>query len=104
MLKRIVKNLIPIVIVVGAISFSGALFYLNQDKAGENASENSSLSQEVAQTAIDYINKNMLQEGTTASLISVTEETEFINSILKLEIKNTTLMLLKMENFYLQTE
>jgi len=79
MFERIVKNLIPIVIVVGAISFSGALFYLNQGETGENTSD----SQKIAQTAINYINENMLQEGTTASLVSVVEE----NGVYKFRLK-----------------
>jgi len=53
-------------IAAAGLAAGGVFFYLNKVKPSSG--------QEVAQKAIDYINKNLLQSGTTASLVSVVEE------------------------------
>ena len=82
MLEKFTKNLIPIAIIIAGIIIAGVLFYLEQEKSTEEISENPS-PQETAEKTIDYINENMLQEGTTASLISVVEE----NGVYKFRLK-----------------
>jgi len=77
MVEKFKKILIPIAIIIAGILIAGAVVYVNQRKA-------SALSpQAAAQKAIDFINKNLLQQGTTASLVSVTEE----NGLYKLKLK-----------------
>ena len=77
MVEKQGKNLIPIAIIIAGILIAGAVVYVNQKKA-------SALSpQAAAQKAIDFINKNLLQQGTTASLVSVIEE----DGLYKLKLK-----------------
>jgi hypothetical protein len=77
MVEKQGKNLIFVAIIIAGILIAGAVVYVNQKKA-------SALSpQAAAQKAIDFINKNLLQQGTTASLVSVTEE----NGLYKLRLK-----------------
>lgn len=70
------KLLLPISIVVAGVIIAGAFVYINQGKVQEPVSEETPSFQEIAEKAIDYINKNKdtLTGGVTASLISVTEE------------------------------
>ena len=81
MSKGFVKNLIPISIIIAGLLIAGAFIYINQGK--EITSEEGLSSQEIAEKAINYINQNILQEGTTASLISVGEE----NGVYKIHLK-----------------
>jgi len=76
------KNLIPIAIIIAGLLIAGALVYINQGKVTEKVSENLS-PQEAAEKAIDYINQNLLEEGTTASLVNVVEE----NGVYKFRLK-----------------
>jgi len=77
MVEKQGKNLIFIAIIIAGILIAGAVVYVNQKKA-------SALSpQAAAQKAIDFINKNLLQQGTTASLVSVIEE----DGLYKLKLK-----------------
>ncbi|GAH99530.1 unnamed protein product [marine sediment metagenome] len=81
MSKGFVKNLIPISIVIAGLLIAGAFIYTNQGKeitSGEGLS-----SQEIAEKAINYINENILAEGSTASLLDVTEE----GDIYKIQLK-----------------
>lgn len=81
MSKGFVKNLIPISIIVAGLLIAGAFIYTNQGK--EITSEEGLSPQEIAEKAINYINQNLLQEGTTASLINITEE----GSVYKIHLK-----------------
>ena len=78
MVEKIRKNLIFIAIIIAGILIAGAVVFVNQRKA-------SALSpQAAAQKAIDFINKNLLQQGTTASLVNVIEENGFYKLRLKI--------------------
>jgi hypothetical protein len=73
------KNLIltSILVVVAIALIGGGVFYMNKKKnsKGMIASVSGVLSsQEAGNKSIDYINKNLLQSGTTASLKTITEE------------------------------
>jgi len=59
------KYIILGVVAVGLVT-AGVFIYINKVKPGSD--------KKVVQKAIDYINKNLLQPGTTASLVSVVEE------------------------------
>jgi glutaredoxin len=85
MIKIQSKNLIPIAIVLAGLLIAGALLYINQGKDKEKISGLLS-SQQAAEKAINYINQNLLQPGTTtASLISVIEENGLYKFHLKIE-------------------
>jgi len=76
------KILIPISIIIAGLIISGTIFYLRK---GEKVSGTLS-SQQAAQKAIDFINKNKEMfglEGTEASLVSITEE----NGVYKMKLK-----------------
>jgi len=64
------KN-IPIAIIIVGIVIAGAIYYTS--KPGEEVGEILP-SQEAAERVINFINQNLLTEGTTASLIEVSEE------------------------------
>lgn len=81
MSKGFIKNLIPISIIIAGLLIAGAFIYTNQGK--EITSEEGLSSQEIAEKAINYINQNILQEGTTASLLNVGEE----NGVYKIHLK-----------------
>jgi hypothetical protein len=67
--------LMPLAIVIGALIIGGTLLFLKQEKTEEPARSEETLSPgQIANTAIDYINQNLLQEGVQASLIEVLEE------------------------------
>jgi len=76
------KISIPISIIIAGLIIAGAFVYTNQEKTG-GGGEQALASQEAAQIAIDFINQNLLQEGTTASLLSVAEE----NGVYKIHLK-----------------
>jgi hypothetical protein len=76
------KILIPIAIIIAGILIAGAVIYTNRGKISQKFPEVLS-SQVAAEKAIDFINKNLLQQGTTASLVSVIEE----NGLYKLKLK-----------------
>ena len=82
MLEKLTKSLIPVAIFVAGLLIAGALVYVNQGKVEEKISEGLS-SQQAAGKAINYINQNVLQQGTTASLVNVTEE----NGVYKFRLK-----------------
>jgi len=75
--EKLRKNLIPIAIVVAGLLIAGAVIYVNRGKEGVLSP------QAAAQKAIDFINKNLLQQGMTATLIGVVEE----NGLYKLNFK-----------------
>ena len=76
MFKKIL--LIPIAIVVAGALIAGAIIYLNQGNVSGSLSP-----QKAAEKAISYINQNMVAAGTTASLVTVTEE----NGVYKIHLK-----------------
>ena len=76
MLEKFSKNLIVAVIIVGIV-IAGVFLYLNQEETSELSPE------EVAEKAVDFINQNILTEGSTASLAEVTEE----GSVYKIKLK-----------------
>ncbi|MDP2966920.1 MAG: thioredoxin family protein, partial [bacterium] len=71
------KNLIPIAIIVAGLLIAGVLVYLNKGKVKILPP------QQAAEKAINYINQNLLTEGTTASLVNVAEE----NGVYKFRLK-----------------
>ena len=82
--EKITKFLVPISIVLAGVIIAGAFIYLNQGKTDESASEDASLSQQMAEKAINFINENVLAEGNTASLLSVVEEGDIYKIKLKI--------------------
>ena len=91
MIKEITKNLIPVAIVVAGVLIAVAVivsvnpsFFANfASLANLTKSESHLSADEAAEKAINYINENMLQEGTTASLISSVPE----NGLYKFQLK-----------------
>lgn len=82
MLEKLMKNALPTAIVIAAVIIGAVLVYTN--KVGINKEEEGILSVQVAaEKTINYINNNLLSGGTTASLVSVSEE----NGLYKLKIK-----------------
>ncbi len=83
--KKLLKNLIPLTIAVVGILIIGAIIFVNQ---GERKEEAQSLSaqeiQKIAEKTVDFINKNLLGGGVTASLINTSEEYGLVK--LKFEI------------------
>ncbi len=77
MIEKFKKNLIAIAIIIVGTLIAGAVIYVNQGK------EKTLSPQAAAEKTIDFINKNLLQEGMTASLVKVTEE----NGLYKLTLK-----------------
>ncbi|MCX6764186.1 MAG: hypothetical protein NTU58_00535 [Candidatus Nealsonbacteria bacterium] len=78
------KNLAVLSIIIAAVIISGTLLYTNHKKCDANKSSADVLSsQTVAEKALAFINKNMLQEGLSASLVSIIKE----NELYKLKIK-----------------
>ena len=76
------KFILPIAIIFAAVIIGGALVYTNQSKCDKYSSEILS-SDAAGERAIAFINKNMLQEGFSASLLGVTKE----NELYKVKIK-----------------
>jgi hypothetical protein len=63
------KILIPLAIIIAGVLIAGAVVYVKKCPSKE-----SFLTPQVAaQKAIDFINKNLLQQGMTASLVNVVE-------------------------------
>ncbi len=77
-MEKINKFLTPIAILVAGLIVAGVFFYVNQGKVGTASP------QAIAQKAMDYINQNLLQEGTTASLVDVVEESGLYKFRLKI--------------------
>ena len=79
------KILIPISIIIAGLLIAGAFVYINQGKIREPVSEEGLSAQQIAEKAIDYINKNKdtLTGGNTASLLNIAEE----GSVYKIHLK-----------------
>lgn len=71
---------ILVIVVVGLVG--GGIFYLLKQKKTSQSTAGIISSQEAGAKAIDYINKNLLQAGTTASLKDVSQE----NGLFKITI------------------
>jgi len=71
------KISIPISIIIAGLMIAGAFVYTNQEKTEVLSPR------EAAQIAIDYINNNLLEEGETASLVSITEK----SGLYKIQLK-----------------
>ena len=76
------KNLIPVAIIVAGLLIAGALVFINKGEISDKVSGTLS-PQQAAEKAIDYINQNLLEQGTTASLVNVAEE----NGVYKFRLK-----------------
>jgi len=62
---------ISVAIVIAGVLITGSLLYINKTKTPK---ENILSSQEAAQKAINFINENLIQKGTVASLVDVVQE------------------------------
>jgi len=76
MLEKLTKFLIPLSIIVAGLIIGGAFIYINQGKIKEPTVKEAFSPQQVAEKAIDYINKkkDTLTGGNIASLLNVVEE------------------------------
>jgi len=83
MIEKFRKNLIPIIIVIGVLAFAGTFIFVNQRKVKKPVSEEVLSPQQITEKVINFINQNLLPEGTTASLIDITEEGEVYKIRLK---------------------
>lgn len=84
MVEKFSKILIPLSIVFVGFLITGTLVYFNQAKLKSPEEKIEIISpQEAAEKAINYINQNILEQGTTASLINVEEE----NGVYKFKLK-----------------
>lgn len=74
-MAKLTKNFSIYIIIAGLI-IGGAVIYTHQKGCNDaaNISENILTAQEAAEKAVDFINKYLLEEGATASLIDVSEE------------------------------
>jgi glutaredoxin len=87
------KNLIVtlILVVIAVVFIGGGIFYMSKNKnsAGMLASVSGAISsQQAGDKAIDFINKNLLQEGVTASLKEIKEESGLFKAIIKINQKD----------------
>jgi len=77
--KRV--NLIPLAIVVVGVLIAGVILHINQQKKSEGLTILPP--QKIGEKAIKYINENLITEGKTASLSTISEE----NGLYKIVIK-----------------
>jgi len=71
--KSILSVTLPAAIVIAAVIIGVVLVYTNQVKINKT-NQGVLTSQTAGEKAIKYINENLLSQGTTASLVSVSEE------------------------------
>jgi len=79
--KKSILIIILVIIIIALVG--GGIFYFKKQKNTPNSSAGVLSSQDAGNKAIDYINKNLLQSGSTASLESTNEE----NGLYKITIK-----------------
>ncbi len=84
MIKKLSKNLLPLTIIIAGLLIAGAMVFINIYKNPFKAKGNIVSSQEIGPRVIDFINKNMLSGGNTASLVGAVEEKE--NGLYKVTI------------------
>lgn len=85
MTKKTITTILILVaaVVVGAL-LAGGVFYLNKNKPSWLSGKSGANTQQAAEKAVDYINKNiLLSQGLTATLVSSTEE----NGVIKFRLK-----------------
>lgn len=80
--KNILSIALPAAIVIAAVIVGGILVYTNKVEINKE-SQGTLSAQAAGEKAIDFINKNLLSGGVTASLISTAEE----NVLYKIKIK-----------------
>lgn len=86
MIEKLGKNITAVAIIIVGVLIAGAVVFVNQEKAVSPSSETGFLSPEQAgEKAINFINENLLPEGTTASLVNITEESGIYKIQLKIE-------------------
>lgn len=88
MKKNLIVTLFLVIIVIAFVG--GGIFYLSKKKnsLGMLASISGAISsQEAGNKAIDFINKNLLQEGVTASLKEIKEESGLYKATIKITQK-----------------
>ena len=78
------KNLITAVIVIAGVLAVGAFLYLRQGQNQTSSSKELLSSQQAAEKAINYINKNVLSQGLSASLVNVIDEGQVYKIYLKI--------------------
>lgn len=79
MKEKITKNLIPISVVIAGLVIAGAFVYTNQPYSGEISAEMA------GSKTIDFINKNLLAPGMTASLLDISDKGSAYKIRLKIE-------------------
>lgn len=67
-MNKLNKILIPVAIIIAGLAIAGSFLYINKTSSGILST------QQAAEKAMNYINQNLLQTGTTASLMNVIEE------------------------------
>lgn len=83
MFRKFSKNLIILFLVAVVLFGTGTFVFLRQGKIRELPEETLS-AQEVAEKTIEFITQNLLEEGMTASLVSVEEESGLYKIRLKI--------------------
>ncbi len=83
--EKLNKNLIIVAIVIAAVLISGAIFYTKRGEIGKFPELLTS--QQAAQKAINFINKNLVPTTTTVTLIKATEESGLYKINFKVEEK-----------------
>jgi len=87
MIEKSGKILIAIAIVVAGVLIAGAVVFVNQQKV---ASPEILSPQQAGEKAINFINENLLSGETTASLVSIVEESGVYKFRLKIEDQEYT--------------
>ncbi len=79
--KKLLKNLIPLVVVLVAVLIAGAIIFVPKTNIGQKNQVNLNQQelQQIAQKAVDFINNNFLQGQPQASLGEVKEEHDLIS-------------------------
>lgn len=81
MTEKIIKNLMPVSIVIAGALIAGVLFY--QENPKKELADNFSSVSEVAEKTVNFINQNLLRGQATVSLIDAVEE----NGLYKMKFK-----------------
>lgn len=89
MLKKLSKYSTLIEIVVAGLVIAAAIVFVNlkgQKSAPASVSQEITLAQQIGEKALNYVNENLLGEGTTASLIEAIEEEGLVKMKLKVGV------------------
>lgn len=68
------KNLLPTYIIIAGVIIAGAILYSNQEGDGSKALPGTVSAEEAVNTALAYINKNMITTGDPATLVGELSE------------------------------